>query len=179
MNTYKLKYTRLQNEIFRFFCINAGKKFNQREVAKHLEVSPAGIKKALIELEEDGILLVEKSKSMNLSMISLNRNPVVLKLKQTENLKQIYTSGLASYLQEKYVVSPIILFGSYSRGEDTVNSDIDIAIVSTTKKKLDLKEFEKKLHRTINLSIFEKKDISKEFTNTIINGITICGVLTL
>ena len=41
--------------------------------------------------------------------------------------------------------SAIILFGSYSRGEDIASSDIDIAIIGAKKKESSFFQFEKRL----------------------------------
>ena len=48
MDTYKLKFTRLQNEIFRLFCINAGKILNKREISLILKVSPTAVANSIV-----------------------------------------------------------------------------------------------------------------------------------
>jgi predicted nucleotidyltransferase len=57
----------------------------------------------------------------------------------------------------------IILFGSYARGEETKNSDIDLLII--TDKKVDTKKMEDKL-KEINLKIssliFTKEEFKKK-----------------
>ena len=70
----------------------------------------------------------------------------------------------------------ISLIGSYSRGEDIENSDIDIIIDSGKKKVIDLRNFEKKFGRKIHLIIMPQK-VSDEFFNNLINGIVVYGVL--
>ena len=71
----------------------------------------------------------------------------------------------------------IILFGSYLRGEDLEDSDIDLFVQS--KEKVDLGRFEKKLGRKIQ--IFGYKDISaiknKELANNIVNGYVLNGFI--
>src|SRR3989344_5799447 len=131
METYKLKFTRLQNEIFRFLSIEAGMKFNQSKIAKMLKVSPTAIAKALPLLEKEELL------------------------KKIENLKLIQEAGLIDFLFNEFPGCTIILFGSYSKGEDSVTSDIDIAVVGTKGKEMDLIEFNKKLERTININFYE------------------------
>ena len=71
----------------------------------------------------------------------------------------------------------IVLFGSYQKGEDSENSDIDL-FVECDKEELDVKIFEKKLGRKIELHF--KKDFTlypKELKNNIINGIVLSGFL--
>src|SRR3989338_7828797 len=116
MDTYKLKWTRLQTEIFSLLCKRAGEKLSQREIAKILKVSPTAVGNSVKKLRE--LVKIEKTKTIN--FISFNRDePKAIELKRVENLKGIYLSGLSDYLEEQLAGSTIILFGSFARGEDT------------------------------------------------------------
>ncbi len=180
MDMYKLKFTTLQNEIFRLFCIKAGISLNQREVARLLRVSPTAIAKSLKTLEEEKLIKIEKIKTMNLIALSLNRDDQKgMILKKIENLKMIYESGLVEFLEEKFPGTSIILFGSYSKGEDTIKSDLDIAIIGSKEKNIDLSEFDKKLERTINLNFYESFNMDKHLKNNILNGIILIGGIEL
>jgi predicted nucleotidyltransferase len=71
----------------------------------------------------------------------------------------------------------IVLFGSYLRGEDTEESDIDL-FVEADKKEIRLERFEGLLKRKIELHF--RRDfgkISKELKNNIINGLVMQGYL--
>lgn len=97
MDTYKLKFTQLEQEIFSFLCLRAGEKLSQREIAQSLKVSPTAIAKSLKKLLDINFARIEKTKTIN--FISLNRDkPLVIELKRAENLKNIYLSGLSDYL---------------------------------------------------------------------------------
>jgi len=173
MNTYKLKYTRLQNSIFRLICIKAGTGMNQRSIAKALKVSPTAVAKALPALEKENLVTINKNKTMNLNTVELNREKATA-LKRTENLKQIYGSGLAEYLEDTFPGCTIILFGSYSLGEDTIDSDIDIAIIGSKAKSISLAAFEKLLERTIYIHYYpDINKINKNLKENIMNGITL------
>jgi len=175
-----LKFTSLQNKIFRILCIKAEQKLNQRELARIIKVTPSGIAKALKELEHSKLIKIDKSRSLNLSYICLNRDQKVLKLKQIENLKQIYESELTEYLEEKYPGTTIILFGSYMRGEDISTSDIDIAIIGSKGQLASMKKFEQKLERKININYYSSfKEIMKELKENLYNGIVLSGAITL
>lgn len=180
MNPYKLKFTRLQNEIFRLLCIK-NFSLNQRGIAKILEVSPTAVSKAIKGLEKEGLIKIEKSQTMNLISVSLNReNPRTIALKRVENLKQIYDSGLLEYLEEYLRGCTLILFGSYSLGEDTEGSDIDIAVIGSKEKEIDLVKFDKILERTIFLQHYDSLSvIKKDLRQNILNGITLQGVVEL
>lgn len=170
---YKLKFTKLQNEIVRLLCIKTGISLNQREIARILKVSPTAVAKAIKLLEKEDLIKVEKSKTMNLTSIQLNREKAIA-LKRIENLKQIYESGLAEFLNEKFPGSTIVLFGSYSLGEDTTKSDIDIAVIGSKEKEINLTNYDKLLERTIFLHFYDElRKINGNLRENIINGITL------
>ena len=179
MNANKFKFTKLQNEIFKLLCIKVGTLLNKREIARLLKVSPTAVAKSLPALEKVNLIKVEKDKKINLTLIELNRNnPETIVFKRVENLKLIYESGLADFLEEKFPGCLIILFGSYSLGEDTEKSDIDIAIIRAKEKPLDLKKFEQVLKRNVFLHFYEGLDeINKHLKSNIFNGITLSGVI--
>jgi len=177
MDKYKFKFTRLQNEIFRLLCIKTGSCLNQREIAKILKVSPTAIANALIKLEKQCFILNKKNKKMNLNLIELNRdNDFAMELKRVDNLKMIYESDVVNILEKKFPGSVIILFGSYSYGEDTINSDIDLAIIGCKEKKLDLSKVEKFFKKEIRINFYEDfNKIHKHLRSNIFNGIVLAG----
>ena len=188
MDMYKVKWTRLQTEIFRFFCIKSGQILNLRKTAKSLKASPTAVSNALVELEKEKLLIVKKSKTMNLLSIEFNRdNKQTIELKRAENLKMIYQSGLSEFLFNKFPGCTIILFGSYSKGEDvwigeTIEnrSDVDIAIIGTKEKKIDLTKFNKLLERTVFINFYKSwNDIHKHLKENILNGINLSGGIEL
>ena len=93
------------------------------------------------------------------------------------NLSSLLESGLIKFIEEKFMPKSIILFGSYRRGEDIENSDIDI-FVECKEKKLNLDKFERKLNRNIQLHFKENFNLyPKELKNNIMNGIVVGGFL--
>src|SRR3989338_8023117 len=157
MDMYKVKWTKLQSEIFRLFCIKSGMQLNIREIARTLRVTPTAVSKALPELEKEGIIKLKKHGKINLVLVEFNRdNARAIQLKRAENIKFIYESGVFDILYNEFPGCTIILFGSYSRGEDAYTekeenrSDIDIAIIGIKEKEVDLNKFDKLLERTIN-----------------------------
>lgn len=173
MDIYKLKFTKLQLEIFRLFCIKAGTKLNQRKISKLLKVSPTAIAKSLKLLEKEFLIKKEKNKEMNLNLVELNRdNKRTLELKRIENLKILYESNLVDFLEESFPGSTIILFGSYAKGEDTEKSDIDIAIINSKEKPLNLTSFEELLEKNIRINFYKDIDrIDKNLKESILSGI--------
>jgi len=180
MDIYKLKFTRLQNEIFRLLCIRAGTSLSQREMARLLKVSPTAVGKAVKGLAKERAIKIGKT-SLNVKLVELDRgNPRAMEMKRAENLKILCESGLVRSLEEKFPGTAIVLFGSYSRGDDTINSDMDIAIIGSGEKHTDLAVFEKLLERTVSLHFYPSlKGISKELKENICNGIVLAGGIEL
>ena len=188
MDMYKIKWTRLQAEILRLLCIKAGHNMNLRGISRNLKVSATAVSNAMIELEKEGLIKIKKSKMINLLSIEFNRdNPKAIEMKRVENLKIIYESGLSEFLFNEFPGCTIILFGSYSKGEDvwigesTENrSDIDIAIIGTKGKEVDLTRFNKILERMISINFYKYwKDMHKHLKDNILNGILLSGGIEL
>jgi len=179
MDTYKLKWTRLQYELFRLLCIKSGQDISLRGVAKLLDVSPTAVSNAIVDLEKESLISIEKSKTMNLMTIKLDRdNPRAINLKKIENLKQLYESGLVDFLHDSFEGCTVILFGSYSRGEDTFASDIDVAVIGSKEKNIALGKFDKLLERKIMINYYVSwKEIHKNLKDNILNGMVLSGVV--
>lgn len=180
MDRHKLKFTGLQQDILSIFFIYPEYSFNGRALARKLGSSATAISKSIKKLEKENLILVNRDETKRLS-IKLNRdNKRVFELKRVENLKLTYESGLIDFLEDKFPGALIILFGSYSRGEDISNSDIDIAIIGVKEKEVDLSKYEKIFKREIFLHYYKNiKDIHKNLKESILSGIVFVGGIEL
>tara|TARA_Y100000310_G_scaffold321147_1_gene378410 strand:+ start:2176 stop:2712 length:537 start_codon:yes stop_codon:yes gene_type:complete len=99
------------------------------------------------------------------------------KYKRYYNIYSLEQSGLIEHLVRKLTPHCLVLFGSYQRGEDIEDSDIDL-FIERGEKNLDLKKFEKILNREIQIH-FKKsfKDYHKGLKINIANGIVLQGHL--
>src|SRR3989339_25780 len=164
VNINKQKLTILQQNILRVLFRKSGVSLNQRQLANLLGVTPPAIIKALPLLEKLGFIKLNKDKETKRFSIELNKNNLrVMQLKRVDNLKQVYESDLADFLEKEYAGAIIILFGSYSRGDDLLNSDIDIAIIGRKKKDVNLENYEKFLERKIIINFYESSNKIKLF----------------
>ena len=170
-----------QQKILRILFIKSGSSLNQRNIAKSLDVSAPAVMKALPRLEEKEIIDIKQDEESKRWSIGLNReNHRIMQLKKIDNLEQLYESGLVDFLEEKFAGATIILFGSYSRGEDIVNSDIDFAIIGRKDKFINLIDYEKLLERKINLNFYESfNEIHKNLKENLCNGIVFAGGIKL
>ena len=173
----KLKFTTLQQEILNFLYVRAGVSYNALGIAKALNVSQTAVSKSMPLLEKEGHIQIKKDMESGRWSIKLNRdNPITIALKRAENLKMFSTSGAVNFLENEFPGTTIILFGSYSMGEDTIKSDIDIAIIGRKEKIINLANFEKLLEREININFYpDIKNIHKNLRENILNGIVLSG----
>ncbi len=181
VNINRHKLTNLQRDILDFLFVRAGQSFNQRSLSKFLKVSAPAVMKALPLLEKKEFITINQDKESKRWSIELNRdNHKILQLKRANNLEQLYLLNVVDFLEKEFAGGTIILFGSYSRGDDIFNSDIDIAIIGRKKKKIDLSNFEKILSKEINLNFYDSfKEMNKNLKENILNGIVLVGGIEL
>jgi len=160
-----------KEKILELFFNFPTKRFHIRGISKILKISAPAVSNNINKLEKDNLIIHNKG---FMSEIYAKINNKFKKLKRAYNLKKIYESGLEDYLIEEFPLTTIVLFGSYSRGEDIEKSDIDIAIFNK-ERKLNIEIFEKRLNRRINIELINFKKISPELKESIINGITLSG----
>ena len=156
------------------FFIYPSIKLRVREIERTLKLPLPSVIRYCRELEEEGILSIEKTGTIRFYMASRSNNKYLLE-KRLYNLKNIYKSGLVEHLKHELSNPGIILFGSFARGEDTEESDIDLYIETPPNKKVNLEKFKKLLKREIQ--VFRHKHIKEvsnpNLANNIINGVTL------
>ena len=156
------------------FFLNPTSKLRVRQIENMLKLPLPSIIRYCRELEAEGILTTIKIG--NIVFYTADRaNETFLLEKKLFNLKQIHQSDLVKHLKQELSNPTIILFGSYSKGEDTEESDIDLYVETPSKKDIKIEKFEKTLRRKIQ--IFRHKKITEiknpHLANNIINGITL------
>jgi len=178
MDYSKVKFTHLQEKILNELFRNPTTQFYGKEMAEKLNVSKTAISYAVRDLAKMDLIKLEKKFLLS---IKLNReNKETFDLKRLYNLKNIYFSNLINNLSDKLPGATIVLFGSYAFGEDTEDSDIDIAIIGYKEKSIDTTKEEKNMKRKIQLHFFEEFDKIKEnLKENIINGIVLKGHIKL
>ncbi|MBU4070105.1 MAG: nucleotidyltransferase domain-containing protein [Nanoarchaeota archaeon] len=169
------------DNILEIFIKEPEKEFHVRQISKLLKKSPTTISKNLKELEEKGILKSEKRLNHLLFKANLKNEKFKLS-KLNYNLNQLHNSGLIDYLVKKFnYPEAIILFGSFAKAENTLISDIDLLIITSSRKEVMLDKFEKKIGQKIQLFMHSKKEIenmkkkNKELLNNWVNGNVIYG----
>lgn len=170
-------FTEVNNKVLQFFFNNPTKSFHLREVARLVGLSAAGALKILRRLEKEKLVLRQKTKATDNFKANLE-NKGFQDLKYVYNVYMVKSSGLIDFLNDKYhLPETVVLFGSYSKGEDIETSDIDIAVVTKKEVSLDLRKFEKVLNRKVVVQEIDLKSVSKEFVNNLVNGVVLSGFL--
>tara|TARA_Y100000034_G_scaffold123048_1_gene169319 strand:- start:157 stop:690 length:534 start_codon:yes stop_codon:yes gene_type:complete len=168
----------IKNRIKEFFFLNPTIRLRVRQIERQVKVPFPSVIRYTKELESEGIL--HSSKIADVTTYSANRTSKEFLLeKKLFNIRQLFSCRLINFLIEQLSNPTIVVFGSYSRGEDIEKSDIDLYIETTSKKKINYDKFEKKLQREIQVFIYPniKKIENKELANNIVNGVVLNGFM--
>lgn len=166
------KYNRYT--LVKIFLDSPTESFRLRELSRISKISPLSVKNYLDGFEKEGIITkYEKRKIPYYKAIRENNNFILYK--KISIIYELNKNGLVDYLWDKLSPQAIILYGSYAKGEAIEDSDIDIFVIGQ-EKKIDIKEFEKKLEKNIHL-MFDPNvgHIPKELKNNLVNGVILKG----
>ncbi|MBU0979996.1 MAG: nucleotidyltransferase domain-containing protein [Nanoarchaeota archaeon] len=162
------------------FFLNPTKKHYLKEISREISLAHTSVKNNIMDLIKEGIIKqeIEQRGSRRFPMYSADlRNPSYKKYKQVFNLMSIMESGLIEHIGDKLMPKAIVLFGSYRKGEDIEDSDIDL-FVECREADIDLDGYRKKLRRQIQLHFNEDfHTYPKELRNNILNGVVLHGFL--
>lgn len=168
----------IKEQLREYFFIHPTQKLRVRQIEREVKITlPSAIRYAR-ELEKEGILQTTTIGEMMLYSANRTSSEFLLQ-KKLFNIYQLHHSGLVEYFKQQYAAPTVILFGSYCKGEDIENSDIDIYIETPSKKNIDVVKYHKTLHRNIQIFKYRSiKDIeNKELANNIINGVKLLGFI--
>lgn len=154
--------------------------FGLLEISRKLKLAHTSTKQHLEKLAKQGIITrtVQKKGMRRYPVYQADINSKGYRTaKKMHNLQTIIDCGVVEFLEQKLMPKTIVLFGSYQKGEDTEESDIDV-YVQCGAEELSLESFEKKLNRKMQLHFkAEFGQYPKELKNSIVNGIVLYGYL--
>ena len=155
------------------------------EIASRAKVSKMNASRILKKFKsQDFINLKTLGKGEHIWRVTANTESWIYKREKIiYNISELYRSGVIEYLNE-YFHNPksIILFGSFRYGQDTEDSDIDIAVESDeglveTLSFKEFSEFEAAVGRKVKVHVFDKKNTETNLFRNIANGIVLSGFL--
>ena len=144
-----------------------------KEISKRIKLAPTSVRNYIKKLLKNNLIEREKSKPFD-GFVANRDNEDFIFYKRVYNFYTL--KKLKDFLFESYYPKSIIVFGSYSIGEDVESSDIDIVLLSKTKKEVSLDKYGKKLKRAIHLFVVKDlKELDKNVRKNIQNGIVLYG----
>ena len=173
----KVNITPLGLQLLTFLARSPDKQFYIREIAKNINKSVGGTHKTLKSLKKMDFIKENKS-GKNIYYQINQMNPSIKNFKIFMTINEL--TSLVNKLKE--ISEKIILFGSCTNGEDTIESDIDLFILTNEKEKVNKKILNTKFNRKIqavvvNIEDFMKiKEKDKGFYQEIKKGITLWDV---
>lgn len=121
----KMNMTPLGITVLTWLARNPGKEFYVREVTKAVQSSLGGCHNVLKTLYDKGLLTRKKS-GRNVYYSVNDKNPIIKYFKIFINIYELH--DVVQLLQD--TSTKIVLFGSCALGEDTIESDIDIVVIT-------------------------------------------------
>jgi len=153
-----------QFKVLKLFMENPYSSFYLRESARILEMDPMTVKRSLTLLVQNNLLIRFSEKNLILYKANME-NPVFRHLKISYNLAFLKEKKVTEFLTKKMnTVTSIILFGSYAKGENDEDSDVDILTISLDKTK-PTSELATILNHDVNLVNFTPAQWSNQAKN--------------
>jgi len=159
------------------------REFGLNDLTEALKISKTTANRVVHQLVDEGFLNLEVIG--NIWRISCNKDHLYnYSRKISYNLSMVYESAIMGLIHEIVPNSRvIILFGSYRKGDDNENSDIDIAVEVLDNKDLRIEnlgilpEFGFRKNVQVTLHIFSRNKIDLNLFANIANGIILEGFL--
>ena len=161
----KLFTSKTRVKILSVLIFNQDKEYHLREIAKKINAVPIFASKELENLADMGLII--KRKKANLSLYSINPNCSYL-----NDLKNIFikTDLLGEGIKEKLdgKTRYCLIYGSFAKGTENSNSDIDLMVISEMKEDELLKiinKIEIETKREINHILWNEKTFKEKAKN--------------
>lgn len=161
-------------QVISFMVHYLGKEFFASEIQKATSLSKAGVYVALREVVKAKLVIATKKGQVLLYSIPYD-NPVAKQYKILQNI--LFLTPIISKIQSSS--KKIILYGSATRGEDTIESDIDLFVVTAHPEEVRKIVSRIKTKRTLQVviktpsEIIPLKEKDALFYNEVLIGITL------
>ncbi len=167
--------------VYWFFAFPT-KEISLNDLTEEVEISKTTANKVVGLLEKEGFLKKEVlGKTWRISCNHEHLYNITIKI--PHNLWLIYESGILGKIHQIFAnPRTIILFGSYRKGDDTEDSDLDIALEVLDDKEVEIYDLGKisigyRKNVQVNLHIFSRNKIDLNLFSNIANGIILEGFL--
>jgi len=161
-------------KVFGVFSEDPQKIHYIKEISRKIILAPTSVRLYIKKLESKGIIKKEKGEIFSGYKADRENEDFVF-YKKILNLINLKESELIKEITKNIYPNSIVLYGSFLRGEDIKDSDIDLFVLSKSKKRIETEKFEKILKRKIHLIIDSFKKIPKDLKSEILNGLVLQG----
>jgi predicted nucleotidyltransferase len=175
---------RLELRIIDLLARNTERKFTINEIAKSLEEYYSFVHRTINKLIKDCVIIKEKAGRSYLCSINLSDEKAIalIQLSEIEKRDEFYISNKElKVILDDFVKSAesafnpisVVLFGSYAKGTETKDSDIDILSISKTKNGFDrlVRDIYSKYGKEINMIAMTPDDFRRQKDEALIKEI--------
>ncbi|MBU1867973.1 nucleotidyltransferase domain-containing protein [Patescibacteria group bacterium] len=160
MDISNLFKSKVRKALFKLYFTNPESEFYLRELERMLSIPVSMIRKELVRLEREGVFSFHKRG--NLAYYHINKDyPLFSELKSIV-FKTIGVQGLLNEALRKIKgVEFAFIYGSYAKGNEKANSDIDLCVIGTVDEDILVRRInglEKSFKREINYTLYTKKE---------------------
>lgn len=158
------------NDLKPFFEDNY-RRINVREYARIRKMSPPSASKRLQEFEREGLLCQEKERGY-IFYVAKREGTVFQQLSKIYWSLALEKAGVLDEIEKTCIAPIIVLFGSLSKAEVKKDSDVDLAVFTTSERKINIERLERKLKRKLQVFYFkDRKEVKgEELLNNVLNG---------
>lgn len=150
--------------------------FSIREVAEEINISPPTASYIAKKLARMALIKLQRERTQYKVFGNIENE----KFKDIKRIFNIFSLlSLKDFLVKELNPNTIVVYGSYSIGEDTEDSDIDLFVNSAKRKNTDLTKFERQLARNIHIIVERFDRLPDELKSSILNGVILYGVIGL
>ncbi|MEK6926813.1 MAG: nucleotidyltransferase domain-containing protein [Nanoarchaeota archaeon] len=144
-----------------------------KEIGRKIGLAPTSVRVYIEELKKQGIIIEKEARPFNGLIANRESNDFIF----YKRLFNIYSLKLVvEKIAKESNPRMILLFGSYSKGFDIETSDVDLLVLSKSRKGVDLSKFVQELNRKINVIYIDNvKGIDKNVLVNMKNGIVLQG----
>jgi predicted nucleotidyltransferase len=161
----KLSTGKNRLELLRIFFTNPDKAFFMQEVGRMLGKKPGVFQRTLNALEEEGLLKSEFRGNSRFFQAN-TQHPLYPEVKVIIAKTTGVQGALRDLVKGLKDVKMALLYGSFAKGTERKDSDIDLLVVGKpdVENRLlkEIPRYEKKLQREINYKLYSEKEYSEK-----------------
>ncbi len=159
----------LESEIIENYCSDYSKKMHVREIARLMNANHRTVSLALQKLERTKIMKYQLAGKNKIYFLNLDN---ILTKKFLESVELMKT---VKFIERYFIIkkllaeaskdirsAPLIVFGSYAKGSEKKESDLDIMIIKGKNETLIIKKLEE-LSKHYNIKLHIQKTDSENF----------------